>query len=144
MIFKEQTTASKELLSQSTGLMRETIYRKMAQQMVCNIPFEELRNIFDFRELDPYTADLIYFDEKGREILKDLKRKDLSQFLAELNTDPLRWIPMTIEPVFKDLPFVTYNKNGFEFWEDTDWFNELTEKDRLSWSHWARIRKPKS
>lgn len=47
-----------------------------------------------------------------------------------------QWISIKEErlPEFKDLPFITKGAGGeFELWEDTDWFDELTEKEQLEW-----------
>jgi len=56
----------------------------------------------------------------------------------------MNWISIKDkEPVWDDIPFITYDKYGtFDVWEDTDWFQELSEKDRLEHTHWAKITKP--
>lgn len=54
-----------------------------------------------------------------------------------------RWESMELEPTMKDLPFLTRKKTKFgysyDLWEDTDWFDELTDKDRLEWEDWHRL-----
>ena len=58
------------------------------------------------------------------------------------------------EPTEKDLPFITYQRkvfihdrdvfyNEYELWNDTDWFFELEEKDRLEWVYWMPLTKHK-
>ena len=59
------------------------------------------------------------------------------------------------EPTMKDLPFITYGKSLSRFpksevimetqdlWEDTDWFFELTEAERLEWVYWQPVVPPK-
>lgn len=60
----------------------------------------------------------------------------------------MEWIKMADqEPEIEDLPFVTFKKElhkVYELWEDTDWHSELTEKDRLEWTHWCKVRGPES
>jgi len=56
-----------------------------------------------------------------------------------------RWIKMSDrEPTIKDLPFVTYEEisEDIELWEDSDWFQELGEEERLQYTHWMPITKP--
>ena len=57
-----------------------------------------------------------------------------------------RWIKMSDrEPMIKDLPFLTYYRTQvgpFELWEDSDWFQELGEEERLQYTHWMPITKP--
>jgi len=58
-----------------------------------------------------------------------------------------------LEPTTKDLPFLTYGQklkaapeilfDVYEFWEDVDWFQEISEEERLSWKYWKRINPPK-
>lgn len=47
------------------------------------------------------------------------------------------------EPEIKDLPFITYGKyTGFEVWEDSDWFQELSLKEQYKREFWARLIRP--
>ena len=59
----------------------------------------------------------------------------------------MEWIKMSEqEPIIKDLPFIAFDGdmyNKYEVFEDSDWFEELTEKDRLEYSHWMPITNPK-
>lgn len=49
------------------------------------------------------------------------------------------------EPAIADLPFVTFSYiYGHEFWEDSDWFQELTEKERLERTEWLTLEKHKN
>lgn len=44
------------------------------------------------------------------------------------------------QPEEKDLPFVTYDGvNHVELWDDTDWFFELTDKEKLTHLYWKRV-----
>ena len=44
------------------------------------------------------------------------------------------------EPSLQDLPFVCRNNIGFsEAWEDSDWFDELTDNERAEWTHWKSV-----
>ncbi len=45
------------------------------------------------------------------------------------------------EPTIKDLPFATCLDNKWEFWEDSDWFQELSEKERLEHEYWLPLIK---
>lgn len=59
------------------------------------------------------------------------------------------------EPTMKDLPFITFGKKLSHFpksralqevrdiWEDSDWFQELTEVERLEWVYWQPFVSPK-
>ena len=56
----------------------------------------------------------------------------------------MNWIKQSDqEPTEKDLPFLTWDGYDYEFWEDVDWFDELTEKERLMWTHWIPLQPPK-
>ncbi len=45
------------------------------------------------------------------------------------------------DPEPKNLPFVWRSKKGLfsEVWDDTDWFNELTDVDKSEWEWWAEL-----
>lgn len=59
------------------------------------------------------------------------------------------------EPTEKDMPFVTFGvklshfpksdafNEFWQFWDDSDWFMELTEEERLEWVYWMPLKKPK-
>ena len=43
------------------------------------------------------------------------------------------WIDMSERmPSKDDLPFLTCIDNDWEFWEDVDWFHELSDDERLA------------
>ena len=45
------------------------------------------------------------------------------------------------EPEIKHLPFVTFDKDGnYELWEDSDWFQELTDKDKSKYVKWISVK----
>jgi len=66
----------------------------------------------------------------------------------------MEWIKQSSrEPTHRDMPFVTYlrviNFHGedleyeeYDFWDDTDWFFELTEEERQEWKYWCPLTKP--
>lgn len=51
-------------------------------------------------------------------------------------------------PTIKDLPFVTAEKGLYkgqwiyELWDDTDFFDELSEDEQLEYENWISIGKP--
>lgn len=62
-----------------------------------------------------------------------------------------KWEVMDINsmPTMNDLPFLTRQKVGkrydYELWDDTDWFDEVFDRDKLQRDHWHRLEpKPKS
>jgi len=47
------------------------------------------------------------------------------------------------EPTEKDLPFITWGVfTGFEIWDDTDWFFELTTKEQYERMFWGKLNYP--
>jgi hypothetical protein len=59
----------------------------------------------------------------------------------------MNWIKQSEqEPTEDDLPFITYmsdfGADQFELWEDSDWFQELSESERLEWEQWAPVKAP--
>ena len=56
----------------------------------------------------------------------------------------MNWIKQSDqEPTMNDMPFVTHDGTHTDLWDDTDFFFELTEKERLSWTWWMKLEKPK-
>lgn len=54
------------------------------------------------------------------------------------------WISMKDqEPAIKDLPFLTLDGRHLELWSDSDWFDELSEKERLAHEFWLPVKLPK-
>ena len=47
------------------------------------------------------------------------------------------------EPTMDDMPFLTHDGDHVDLWDDSDWFFELSERERLSWIYWMPITKPK-
>lgn len=58
----------------------------------------------------------------------------------------MKWISIKDrEPEIKDLPFVTRmilpsGGREYELWEDSDWFDELDEADRLGHDFWFPLQ----
>jgi hypothetical protein len=50
------------------------------------------------------------------------------------------WISMRTDPEIKDLPFITKQGKNYELWEDSDWFEELSDKERLDWDGWVSLK----
>ncbi len=79
---------------------------------------------------------------------------EFMKLITEILADKKGWIKQSDqEPTTKDLPFMTYGMkieaapnmyfNEYEIWEDSDWFQELTENERLSWVFWRKLDPPK-
>jgi len=47
------------------------------------------------------------------------------------------------KPEYKDLPFLTFKEGKWDFWEDTDWFDELTEKEHMIFDYWYPLKQEK-
>jgi hypothetical protein len=47
-------------------------------------------------------------------------------------------------PTEKDMPFLTYEPNHkhFEIWNDSDWFFELDDEERLERQVWRKLISP--
>jgi len=46
-------------------------------------------------------------------------------------------------PEIKDLPFVTIDEfDTYDIWEDSDWFDEIQENDKLSYQYWMPLLEP--
>lgn len=84
-------------------------------------------------------------DEKLMDLFLDWQttRTRLNSLGIELMKNVPKWESMELEPTMKDVPFLTRKETKFgysyDLWEDTDWFAELSDKERLSWQHWHKL-----
>lgn len=77
---------------------------------------------------------------KSPELYKQIVKLDKYIDYLESNND---WVNIKDrEPTIKDLPFVTYLNKVWELWEDSDWFQELSENERLEHKCWLPLTKP--
>lgn len=80
------------------------------------------------------------FDDKSTVAIEDDDNYD------RIRNGLYHWTKMSErKPELEDIPFITAEKRSthtvYDFWDDTDWFDELSEKEYNEWDYWMNVPK---